>query len=135
MTEAILKKELNASIRKSGKATKGDQIVAKRNLAKSKKELKKIYKKLKTDKLADQGKELYKSGKTITDNALKTRYRQIAVVVGSAVIPNIIASTTGNIRLANMSAATLSVGGTAVNATLAMQASSQNKKLRAYYAH
>jgi len=51
---------------------------------------------------------------------------------------NIVAATlanSGNLRLASISGAVISVGGTTANAILAAKAHNENAKLRAYYAH
>lgn len=42
---------------------------------------------------------------------------------------------TGNEKIANIAATTIAVGGTAANAIIAGKTASDNKKLRAYYAH
>ena len=57
---------------KSGGATRQQVKSARQEVKSSKKEMSNAYDKLKTDKLADEGKQLYKSGKTITGNTQKT---------------------------------------------------------------
>lgn len=44
-------------------------------------------------------------------------------------------NTNGNQRVANIASAVVAVGGTVVNAMLDTKTRSDNKKLRAYYAH
>ena len=46
-----------------------------------------------------------------------------------------IASHTGNYKVANLAGNAISIGGTAVNAILAAKTYTQNKNLRAYYGH
>ena len=41
----------------------------------------------------------------------------------------------GNVKMANISTATIAAGGTLVNACLYAKNKSENSKLRAYYAH
>lgn len=120
---------------KGGSVTKQEYKSSKQSVKKAKTELNTAYDRLKTDKLADEGKKLYKQGKTITDNNRKNAIAQVAVVVGSKVVSNIISSNTGDMKLAAVSASTLAIGGTAVNAMMAYKTMSNNKKLRAYYAH
>lgn len=113
--------------RKIGTATRADVRKAKRNLNYA-------YKKLKTDKKADQGKELYAKGKTITGNSAKTMTTEALIVAGGNIVAATLANL-GNLRLASISGAVISVGGTTANAILAAKAHNENAKLRAYYAH
>lgn len=87
----------------------------------AKKEMEKAYKGLKTDKLADEGKALYKRGKTIGENTRKSYGIQGAIVLGSAVVNRILTSTMADQTL--------------VNAMIAAKGYRENKRLRAYYAH
>lgn len=120
---------------KQGTATKQDVKSANQQVKSSKKKMSDAYDRLKTDKLADEGKKLYKSGKTITGNTNTTALTQVGIVVGSRVASNILASTVGDQRVANLASNAIAIGGTAVNAILAGRNYSRNKKLRAYYAH
>lgn len=115
--------------------TKTDYKVAKKEAKRRRDEANRAYDKLKTDKLADQGKELYKKGKTITGNNLTSGRVQTAIVLGSVVVNQVIATNTGNQKLANISSSAIAIGGTAVNAILSGKSYYQNKRLRAYYAH
>lgn len=99
---------------KKGTATKQDVKKANQDVKSAKKKMSDAYGRLKTDKLADEGKELYRKGKTITGNT------------------NISAITQ---KLATITTTAIAAGGTAVNAILAGTAYRQNKRLRAYYAH
>ena len=120
---------------KSGSATKQQYKDSKVNVKAAKRELNKSYDNLKTDKLADEGKKLYKQGKTISGNSQKKMVAQTAIVAGSGIAQYIIKSTTGNEKIANIAATTIALGGTAANAIIAGKTASDNKKLRAYYAH
>lgn len=120
---------------KKGTASRSDVKAANRNVKAKKQQMSKAYDRLKTDKLADEGKELYRRGKTITGNTTRNAIAQITIVAGSRVINQMIASKTGDQRVANLATAAISAGGTAVNALLAGNAYRRNKRLRAYYAH
>lgn len=120
---------------KKGTASKADVKAANKDVKAKKKKMSDAYDRLKTDKLADEGKELYKRGKTIAGNAARNTIAQTAIVVGSRVVNQMIASRTGNQRVASLATTAIAAGGTAVNAILAGSAYRQNKRLRAYYGH
>lgn len=111
----------------AAKAAKGEMKLAKRAMNKA-------YKGLKKDKLADQGKELYKSGKTISGNTSAAKIREVAVLGGAAVTRGVLRSQ-GKYQLAAVSSSAIWVGGTAINAVLSAKQYDENRKLRAYYAH
>lgn len=119
---------------KSGTATKQQYKDAKGQVKLNKRKLNKAYDRLKTDKLADEGKKLYQQGKTISTNQRSFAIRQGAVVIGGNVVSGILANS-GNLRLASISGHTISVGGSVINAMMAMKTNYDNKKLRAYYSH
>ena len=119
---------------KKGTATKQDVKKANQDVKSAKKKMSDAYGRLKTDKLADEGRELYKQGKTITANTQRNAMAQAAIVLGSNAASRIIASRTGDLRVAALSSRAIAIGGTAVNAMLAVKTSSDNKRLRAYYA-
>lgn len=127
-------KSVKASV-KAGSASKQDYQNAKSQTKAAKRKLDTAYGNLKSDKMADQGKKLYASGKTITGNTRTNVIAQTGVVVGSRVVNRMIASKYGNQQLANLSASAIAAGGTAVNVLLALKTHSDNKKLRAYYGH
>lgn len=112
---------------KSGKGTKGEVKIAKR-------QMKKNYKQLKKDKLADEGKALYSSGKTITENNQRNKWGQVGAYVGGSVLASALASS-GNAKIAYVGSATVSVGATAISAALQAKTMRENKRLRAYYTH
>ena len=91
-------------------------------------------KKIKYDKKADQGKALYAKGKTITDNERKMQMIETGIVAGASIV-NYGIRQYGNVKMANISTATIAAGGTLVNACLYAKNKSENSKLRAYYAH
>lgn len=109
------------------KAAKGEVKVAKRQLNKS-------YDQLKKDYRADQGKALYQKGKTITGNTRATYLAEFGVVAGANAASALLANY-GNIKLASIAGPAIALGGTTVNALLYAKTQSENKKLRAYYAH
>lgn len=125
--KARLKSAKTSGDKVGARAAKGDVKVAKRKLDKS-------YKQLKKDKLADQGKALYKSGKTITSNNKKAVYTQLGIVVGSNLVSTTLAKS-GNVAFASRVGAGLAVGGSAVNAAIAVKNAYETKRLRAFYAH
>lgn len=97
--------------------------------------MKTAYSKLKSDKLADEGKQLYRQGKTISGNTRVTYLTEAAVVMGSSVATTLLSNTLKNQQVAYLAGSTIAVGGTVVNGLLAAKTSNENKKLRAYYAH
>lgn len=96
---------------------------------------KNAYEKLKTDKLADEGKKLYQSGKTISGNTQATYLAEGVIIAGSTVVSRLLANQLNNQEVANIAASTIAIGGTIVNGLLAAKTSRENKRLRAYYAH
>lgn len=120
---------------KSGQATRQQVKDANRVVRTEKRRMEDAYGKLKTDKLADEGKKLYQRGKTITGNTQTTYLTEAAIVAGSSVVTSILRNTLKDQRVAHLARSSISVGGTIVNALLAGKAISENRKLRAYYAH
>ena len=114
-----------------------------------KKELSRAYDHLKMDKRADQGKELYKSGKRITESDAVTSTMgtigTTAITIGAfhnKLVPGGIKAlnkTVGNFNGKRITAgkvvAAAGVGLTAVAAIKKIKDWSQARKLRAYYAH
>jgi len=120
---------------KTGQATRQQVKDAKRATKTEKRRMEDAYGKLKTDKLADEGKKLYQQGKTISGNTRVTYLTEAAIVVGSSVATSLLSNTLKNQQVAYLAGSTIAVGGTIVNGLLAAKASSENKRLRAYYAH
>lgn len=128
--------------------SKGDLTNAKLARKEAKKRLDKDYRHLKQDKMADQGKELYARGKTITGNSEVTGIlNTIGSVALSAAAYNarsggqltkILNKYTGlNINDKQFLAATGGVGAAALGTSVAKKGVDeyQNKRLRAYYGH
>ena len=120
--------------KKSGAAEKTDVKAARKELQSAKRDLNNAYDRLKKDKLADQGRDLYSSGKTITDTANRTAKIQSAIILGSFVANNVL-SQTADAKTATLASALIAVGGTTVNGILAAKSSYEAKRLRAYYGH
>lgn len=106
---------------------------AKINMKDSKRQMNKDYKHLRQDKLADQGKELYRNGNTITGNE---RTAEVLALIGGLTVT---AAVKGNIANGQQSLQKALVGiGTATMASAAgMKAVNayKAKRLRAYYGH
>lgn len=111
---------------KNSQSTKLDVRQAKRERKTAEREVKKHYKQLKQDKLADQGKELYKNNKRITANKQNVAYMALATSVATKALRE-----KGDTKMSNAAAA---IGGT-ITAAYYLVSEYQNRRLRAYYAH
>lgn len=100
----------------------------------AKKSLKKAYKELKYDKLADQGRELYRSGKTITTNEINTKTYQTILYAGTLGSAYVLRNS-GNQKVSTIGPMALMGGGSIISAILYGKQQSDSKKLRAYYSH
>lgn len=120
---------------KQGTATKAEYKTAKVEAKNAKRTHSDAYKQLKNDYNADKGKELYKQGKTISDN----RRKSIAVGIGSAVAKSLVTDAImkhGNDRVKSAEVARAArVGISAASIALSAKYMIENKQLRAYYAH
>lgn len=120
------------------KATKGEDPQARKilkgDVKRTKRAMDKAYERLKRDKLADEGKKLYRSGKTITDNSYKAATAQAAIVMGGNVVGSLLAKY-GGTKVGSRAGAAITIGGTAVNIGINAKMRRDNKRLRAYYAH
>lgn len=105
--------------------------VAKSSMRSAKREMNRDYKQLKLDKRADEGKELYKQGKTITENNLNKQFIQGLFGLGSVPASMIIRSLTTD----NVVPVSFFVTSEAMSAGYSWYINNQNKKLRAYYSH
>ena len=114
---------------------KRDMKTTRADIKKAKRDMNKAYGKLKTDKMADEGKKLYQQGKTIGGNYTKNYVTQAAVIAGSSIVNRILLGTLNNVKVANIASTSIALGGTALNAYIAQKTYTDNKKLRAYYAH
>lgn len=119
---------------KTSGASRAEIKNARQDVKLSKRKLTKSYKRLKQDKLADQGKSLYRSGKTITGNSQRAAFTQGAIVVGANVTASLL-TRYGHTTMASRAGAGIAVGGTALNAAIQAKNRYQDKRLRAYYAH
>lgn len=119
--------EKTKEAQKLGNASRSDVRSAKKKMSNA-------YDQLKRDKMADEGKKLYSQGKTITSNIEKATTAEIGIIVGGNVASAFLANY-GSIGLAAIAGPTITLGGTAINAILTAKTNSENKKLRAYYAH
>ena len=117
---------------KEGSATRLDVIDAKNARKQSKKDMEKNYKQLKKDFVADQGKELYRSGKTITGNA--GRLQMATLIATGAGAAATALKQKGHDDYAKY-AMYAGAGLEAVNAIFAVSNEIQARKLRAYYGH
>ena len=127
---------------KSGIASKDVVKTAKAEVKKAKRQMEKSYNQLKTDKLADEGKELYKKGHTIRDNrAAISRVRlgtAVASVVADMALRNSgynFVTAFGSLPLADVVAGSIGAGGIAYTIGMTMKDNRESKRLRAYYAH
>ena len=127
---------------KSGNASKQDVQNAKNDLKVAKRKLNSSYDSLKKDNLADQGKQLYKSGKTIKGSQARTA--AIGTVTGIAATAagayfkhkgSTVATKYGTLNLSQVAPAAIGAGGAAVAGVLKLKDSYEAKRLRAYYAH
>ena len=126
----------------------GDDLAkqrAKNQLKTDRAKMNKDYKHPKQDKLADQGKQLYSEGHTITGGNFNLTYKVGAVALATAVTKvalskTSLASTTlvnrfGKFNMADIAAAGVGVAGAAVNIGMRAKQYDRDKKLRAYYGH
>ncbi len=116
--------------------TKADIKEAKRSLKATKNTLSKSYDSLKRDHAADKGKRLYQEGRTITDSLKKHGIAEGAIVLGSGIVGNALA-TSGKLPVGKVFAAqrTIAVGATLANGVLYAMTERRNKQMRAYYGH
>jgi hypothetical protein len=117
---------------KAGKMDAREYRDAKYN-AKKAKDLNELdYKQLKKDYQGDKGKELYANNVRITSNE-STKAVMAMISTGAAYVSYTLYNN-GNIKAA-MATAAVTTGGNLVAAFMAHKMNSQNKNLRAYYAH
>lgn len=115
-------------LRSSGKNARYE---SKSELKSAKRQMNRDYKQLKRDYVADQGKELYRSGQTITGN----QYKRIAAY-GAASVGNYAAYTLAkNGKIAPAAYATIALGGNIAALMYEVKTYNDDRKLRAYYAH
>lgn len=142
------KTKFNETFNKNVNGPHTELVNAKLARKKAKRQLEKDYRHLKQDKLGDQGKNLYASGKTITGNTAVTNVlNTVGTVSLSAAAYN--AKTGGQITSLirqytglklddkTFTRAAAGVGATALGTSAVKRGVDeyQNKRLRAYYSH
>lgn len=128
--------------------TSGDKAAisdAKRNVKAGKRSMNAAYKSLKFDYKADQGKQLYRQGKTIWANKAKNSFGKGAIAVGTSMLnvatanalnkkkAVLITKKYGTIPMSEISRSAINLGGMAAASLLEVKTRSDNSKLRAYY--
>lgn len=111
---------------KNKQASKQEYQLAKADRKMAKREMVKQYKQLKNDKLADQGKELYRNNKRITSNENTVSIMATATAVATKILHD-----QGDTKMAEVAA----IGGGTLTAAYYLVTEYQNRRLRAYYAH
>lgn len=127
---------------KSGKGSKAEVNRTKHNRKTAKRELSDKYDQLKRDHLADQGKDLYANGKTITGNA---NVASTAATIGSVGATaahlyyknsgKVLLTKHGVIPMSTVAPAAIAAGSAAIGGALSAKNAYQNKRLKAYYGH
>ena len=126
---------------KEGTASRQDVQRANTDRKIAKKQMNKDYRRLKDDKLADQGKEMYREGKRILQNERKEALITSTATVGAAAASYMftkgktVSTKYGNVPLSVVAPAAITAGGAAVAGILHAKNSRVNKRLRAYYGH
>lgn len=136
-------REAYKSARRSG--DKSAVSSSKKQMKADRAQMNKDYKRLKQDNLADQGRELYKSGKTITGGNLRLSNKIFAVGLASLATRAYISKSSlagktiltkfGAVNVADLAAASVAVGGAAIAEGMSFAQENRNRKLRAYYGH
>ena len=125
---------------KEAKASKNtdDIKAAKQEVKATRQQMNSDWKQLKRDYVADQGKELYRKGHTITSNQIKLGIESLAIssiATAAAREANrrgaVFVTRQGNIPVSRL----ISAAGTLANAAALLNTANQNRKLRAYYTH
>lgn len=122
--------------KKSG-ASKDTLRVARADRKKALKQYKKDYKHLKQDKLGDEGKALYRSGKTITGNmaTYSKVYGASLLTSGALAYASKMIDNYKYAQIAQLSAAAIAAGSTVALGILSAKNEYEAKRLRAYYGH
>lgn len=108
-----------------------DAKLAKRDMKTAKGQMNRDYKNLKKAHSADQGRELYRKGETITDNTMKRNAAAAVAAIGAPVAANVVAQLTRNY---GAGVATLA-GTEVVSLGYSIYLNHKNKKLRSYYGY
>lgn len=121
--------------------TSGDKAAttrARKDVRSAKKEMKQKYSKLRNDYRADQGKELYQKGQTITGNRIKSFMAQIAVSMAAGGLSRYAASkgATYITKFGDIPVSRIISGvGSVANLGIGLKTAHDNNRLRAYYGH
>lgn len=110
---------------------RADAKLAKRDMKTAKGQMNRDYKNLKKAHSADQGRELYRKGETITDNTMKRNAAAAVAAIGAPVAANVVAQLTRNY---GAGVATLA-GTEVVSLGYSIYPNHKNKKLRSYYGY
>ena len=139
---AVNKRKKAKSAYKSGIGTKKDLQKAKHKVKVAQKKLNEAYKSLKDDYLGDQGKALYKNGKTITENAHKERVLGIGTAIASVATFRTlhkrgayVATKYGELPLSVLVGGGIAIIGSAAGVAMNTKHNREAKRLRAYYGH
>ena len=119
---------------KNGRISKSDLKAAKNTKKLMKLQQEVTYKQLKKDYLADQGKDIYNSGKTITGNS----NRSAAIITGGSIATSVALKSgkTFSTKYGDIPVSVLIAGGTAaLEGGFQIKDAYQAKRLRAYYSH
>lgn len=118
---------------KSGVGSKQDVREARSSYKNAKRAMNKSYDKLRDDKLADEGKELYSKGKRILVNQKREAQLTTATTIAAAAVTYLatkgktVNTRYGNLPVGTIAPAAVTLGGAKNSHT--------NKRLRAYYRH
>ena len=126
---------------KSGVGSKQDVREARSSYKNAKRAMNKSYDKLRDDKLADEGKELYSKGKRILVNQKREAQLTTATTIADAAVTYLatksktVSTRYGNLPVGTIAPAAVTLGGATVGVILGAKNSHTNKRLRAYYRH
>lgn len=130
---------------KSGTGSKESLKAARAEMRADRRAATKQYRQLKRDKLADQGKELYSRGKTVTGNSNKVILAGLGVTAAAGITTAAIRAsgkefTIKNYKIpastmANMVGFGMEAAGALGIGAMQVKNAYENKRLRAYYAH
>lgn len=110
---------------------RADAKLAKRDMKTAKGQMNRDYKNLKKAHSADQGRELYRQGETISDNTRKRNTVAAVAAIGAPIAANAVAQLTRNY---GAGVATLAATG-AASLGYSVVLNHRNKKLRSYYGY
>lgn len=140
--KASEKKYDDAKTKYKTATTKAAKRSAKASMKTAKVQMNKDYDQLKRDNLADQGKRLYASGKTITSNQQFNQNLGM-MTAAAAALSNVALKNTGMtyikglgvVPISTLTQASILAGGAALGVGMEIKTARENKRLRAYYAH